>query len=62
MKKESAVDWLVNQVDDFVGKIPANMIIKAKKMEEDNLTSQHLKGFILGLFSATVALLISKFI
>jgi hypothetical protein len=62
MKKESAVDWLVTQVDDFVGKIPANMIIKAKKMEQYNLTSQHLKGFILGLFSAIVAILIAKFI
>lgn len=60
--KQTAVEWLVNQVDDFVGKIPANMIIKAKKMEEHNFISYGFKCFILGLFTALVAILMAIFL
>jgi hypothetical protein len=60
--KQTAVEWLVTQVDDFVGKIPANMIIKAKKMEEHNLIRHGFKYFMLGLSSAIVGILLSKFL
>jgi hypothetical protein len=60
MKKKSAVDWLATEIDDYLTRIPSYMIINAKKMEESNLVSSYFKGFIFGLFSALLGILLSK--
>ena len=59
MKKKSAVDWLATEIDDYLTRIPPYMIINAKKMEEHDLASSYFKGFIFGLFSALLGILLS---
>ena len=34
MKQQTAVEWLVNQVEDFIGLIPVDIIEKAKAMDK----------------------------
>jgi glutamine synthetase adenylyltransferase len=63
-KKQTAVDWLFEQLwdtpkDKFMW---CYILTKSKKMEESNLNRHQLKGFIAGVLSALVGLLISKFI
>jgi hypothetical protein len=62
--KQTAVDYLFEKLwetpkDKFMWHY---YLAKAKKMEECYLNRYHLKGFIAGVLSALVALLISKFI
>jgi phosphosulfolactate synthase (CoM biosynthesis protein A) len=35
MKKQTAVDWLTDQVEDFIGLIPTDIIEKALAMEKE---------------------------
>ena len=35
--KQTAVDWLVDQVEDFIGLIPTDIIEKAKEMEKQQI-------------------------
>jgi hypothetical protein len=37
MKQQTAVEWLVNQVEDFIGLIPVDIIEKAKAMEKEQI-------------------------
>lgn len=62
--KQKAIDYLFEQLwdtpkDKFMW---CYILTKAKKMEESNLNRYHLRGFIAGVLSAIVGLLISKFI
>jgi hypothetical protein len=62
--KQTAIDYLFEKLwetpkDKFMWHY---YLAKAKKMEECYLNRYHLKGFIAGVLSALVGLLISKFI
>lgn len=37
MKKETAVQWLVDQVEDYIGLIPMDIIDQAKAMEKEQI-------------------------
>ena len=63
-RKQTAVDWLFEQLwdtpkDKFMWYY---ILTKAKKMEECNLNRYHLISFTAGVSSALIGLLISKFI
>jgi hypothetical protein len=62
--KQTAVDYLFEKLwetpkDKFMWYY---YLDKAKKMEECYFNRYHLKGFIAGVLSALIGLLISKFI
>jgi len=53
MKKQTAIDWLTDQVEDFIGLIPTDIIEKALAMEKEQiinavdgfpLENRHLDG------------------
>jgi len=63
-KKQTAVDWLFEQLwdtpkDKFMWYY---ILTKANKMEECNLNRHQLKGFIAGVLSAIIGLLIGSLI
>jgi len=35
--KQTAVEWLIDQVEDFIGLIPVDIIEKAKAMEKEQI-------------------------
>jgi hypothetical protein len=37
MKKQTAVEWLIDQVEDFIGLIPVNIIDQAKEMHKQEI-------------------------
>ena len=37
MKKETAVQWLIDQVEDYIGLIPVDIIDQAKVMEKEQI-------------------------
>ena len=49
MKQQTAVDWLVEQVEDFIGLIPVDIIEQAKEMERlqsvDDFTCGNFEGY-----------------
>ena len=62
--KQTAVDWLFEQLwdtpkDKFMWYY---ILTKANKMEECNLNRHQLKGFIAGVLSAVIGLLIGSLI
>ncbi len=42
----TAVEWLVNQVEDFIGLIPVDIIDKAKAMEREQIIEAHDAAYI----------------
>ena len=52
--KQTAVDWLVNEVANFMGFIPTDIIEKAKKREESNLLRYGFKCFMLGCMASAI--------
>jgi len=42
--KQTAVEWLIDQVEDFIGLIPVDIIEKAKAMEKEQMNEIHLDG------------------
>ena len=44
-KKQTAVEWLVDQVEDFIGLIPTDIIDQAKAMEKQQSISDYCEGF-----------------
>jgi hypothetical protein len=42
--KQTAVEWLINQVEDFIGLIPVDIIEQAKAMEKEQMNEIHLDG------------------
>jgi len=48
MSKQTAVDWLVNQVEDYIGYIPFDIIEKAKAMEKEQLLDMGNQFAIMG--------------
>jgi hypothetical protein len=48
MKKQKAVEWLIDQVEDFIGLIPKDIIEQAKEMEkqqEERLIDETLNAY-----------------
>ena len=43
--KQTAVDWLVNEVANFIGFIPTDIIEKAKQMEKEQIEEAFLDGY-----------------
>ena len=37
MSKQTAVDWLIDQVEDYIGLIPTDIINQAKAMERQQI-------------------------
>ena len=37
MAQQTAVQWLIDQVEDFIGLIPTDIIHKAKQMEKEQI-------------------------
>ena len=37
MKKQTAVEWLIDQVEDFIGLIPVDIIDQAKEMHKQEI-------------------------
>lgn len=44
----TAVEWLVNQVEDFIGLIPVDIIEKAKAMEREQMFSYTKQRQVIG--------------
>ena len=44
-KQEMPVDWLISQVEDFIGLIPVDIIDKAKEMQKQRMI-EFAKQFI----------------
>jgi hypothetical protein len=42
--KQTAVEWLVEQVEDYIGLIPIDIIEQAKEMEKEQIESAHING------------------
>jgi hypothetical protein len=47
--KQTAVEWLVDQVEDYIGLIPVDIIEQAKEMEKQQIMdacNSNLKGLL----------------
>ena len=44
MNKQSSVDWLIDQVEDYIGLIPLDIIEQAKEMEKQQITNAYWDG------------------
>jgi hypothetical protein len=45
MAQQTAVEWLIDQVEDFIGLIPIDIIQQAKEMEEQQIVKAVNVGF-----------------
>lgn len=48
--KQTAVEWLIDQVEDFIGLIPIDIIEQAKEMEMKQIMDANIKGHTESLF------------
>ena len=44
MKQTTAVEWLVDQVEDYIGLIPVDIIEQAKEMHEQQIIDAYNEG------------------
>lgn len=44
--KETAVEWLIDQVEDYIGLIPVDIIDQAKVMEKEELEKELISFFL----------------
>jgi hypothetical protein len=44
--KQTAIEWLVEQVEDFIGLIPVDIIEQALAMEKEQIMDAHEKAYI----------------
>ena len=44
VSKQTAVEWLVDQVEDFIGLIPVDIIDQAKEMEKQQIIGTYAEG------------------
>ena len=44
MTKLTAREWLIDQVEDYLGDIPTDIIEQAKEMEKEQIETAYLKG------------------
>jgi hypothetical protein len=50
--KQTAVEWLVDQVEDFIGLIPVDIIEQAKEMEKEQIIEAHNCGYSEGIYQS----------
>lgn len=46
MNKETAVEWLIDQVEDYIGLIPVDIIDQAKEMQKEELEKELISFFL----------------
>ena len=46
MKQQTAVEWLIDQVEDFIGLISVDIIEQAKEMEQEELEKELNRFFL----------------
>lgn len=46
--KQTAVEWLIDQVEDFLGLLPVDLIQQAKAMEKQQQTDNYVNGMYKG--------------
>jgi len=46
MKQQTAVEWLIDQVEDFIGLISVDIIEQAKEMEKQQLEKELNRFFL----------------
>ena len=44
MKQTTAVEWLIDQVEDYIGLIPVDIIEQAKEMEKQQIVDAYING------------------
>ena len=44
MAQQTAVEWLIEQVEDFIGLIPVDIIQQAKEMEKQQIEDAFVAG------------------
>jgi hypothetical protein len=44
MKQTTAVEWLIDQVEDYIGLIPVDIIEQAKEMEKQQIVDAYNEG------------------
>lgn len=44
MSKQTSIEWLIDQVEDFIGLIPVDIIEKAKQMHKEEIVSAYRIG------------------
>jgi hypothetical protein len=42
--KQTSVDWLIDQVEDYIGLIPVDIIEQAKEMHQQQIIDARIKG------------------
>jgi hypothetical protein len=42
--KQTSVDWLIDQVEDYIGLIPVDIIEQAKEMEKQQIIDAYNEG------------------
>ena len=44
MKQLTAIEWLIDQVEDYLGDIPTDIIEQAKEMEKEQIVEAFYEG------------------
>lgn len=44
MSKQTSIEWLIDQVEDFMGLIPVDIIQQAKQMHKEEIEDAHIEG------------------
>ena len=44
MSKQSSIEWLIDQVEDFIGLIPVDIIQQAKQMHKEEIVEAYKYG------------------
>lgn len=44
--RETAIDWLIDQVEDYIGLIPVDIIDQAKEMQKEELEKELISFFL----------------
>jgi hypothetical protein len=50
MARQTAVEWLVDKVEDFIGLIPIDIIEQAKQMEKEESEYEYKRGWENGAY------------
>lgn len=44
MSKQTSIEWLIDQVEDFIGLIPVDIIQQAKQMHKEEIEDAYFNG------------------
>ena len=45
MSKQTSIEWLIDQVEDFIGLIPVDIIEQAKQMHKEEIVKAFDEGY-----------------